>query len=262
MKKIVISILLVLGISLLIFSKKTFQKEKISSTQNAKIITEQILENTNHDIEVKFPQFYGLTENSDKIINDIIKDGIYDFIEVKKSDMILYNLYLRLDYKIEYLNDNFISIAYSGIWIPATDNIGFRGGDEFYTINIDIMQGKVIQLNDFLVDTNKIYDLLEQDKFECINPPENIKENGLFSRYSNTSRNMIKEEISSDITKESNQRRVQWYVTGNALVLCISENRYLHKYSVSLDEVKEFLNADIMSKIKDLEPTAAKLTIK
>lgn len=239
MKKILVSIFFALGISAMIFS------------ENVQIITEQYLENTDNDIEVKYPQFYGLTENRDEIINEIIKEDIYSTIESKKNGMTLHNLYLWLEYEIEYLNDSFISIIYSGIWMPTYNDIGFRGGRQLYTINIDINQAKVIQLSDFLNDASKIYDLLEQDKFECVNPPDNIEEDGLFSRFDDSTKDMIKEELLSNVTKEPNQRWVRWYIADGNLVFGIIENRYLYKYSIALDETKEFLNADIINMILD-----------
>ena len=66
--------ILALGISSILFTREIFSKEASERTENVKIITEQILENTDNDIDVKFPQFSGLKENKDKIINGLIND--------------------------------------------------------------------------------------------------------------------------------------------------------------------------------------------
>lgn len=136
MKKVVISMFLILGISSILFTKKIFSNEESEKIEHIKIITEQILENTDNDIDVKYPQLSGLKDNRDEIVNDLIKNEICSSVEAKKNGMTSHNLYLLLEYEIKYLSNDFISISYSGIWIPTGNGIGFRGGDELYTINI------------------------------------------------------------------------------------------------------------------------------
>lgn len=236
-KKNMIVICFIVAICLMGFLYKGLTQGMFTYTPNVSIVNNQIIQN---DISINYPEFSNLNQNDDKIINDLIKDYLHKLVEQKKISIFKeYNLYLNLNYEIKYFSDNFISICFMGSE-GVLNNVGRGFGLSLYAINIDVKQAEIVDVEDIIVQYNSIYELLAQDKFESITTIEGIKGGYYFSSQFNS-------PDQEDGLEGSN---LKYYITEEKLVLVISGGRQYYEYAININNITEYLNKDILSKIK------------
>lgn len=241
MKKLLICIICILLIGSL--ASSSYSSDIASKyDKNVKIKSIPININDQDNISIIYPEINGLNKREEKLINALIKNNIYEIVVRKEEDMYEgYNLLFSLDYKIAHISDEFISICYTGYSSPLNSGRGYT--DEFYTINIDAAQGKIVDKKDAFKDENQIFNLLMQDKFESITEKEGIKGKYLFSDLVNDFHLIEpKEGLESPDLK--------YFIDGNNLVFAVLDTSGVYEYTIEISKIKNFFNSDILDKIQ------------
>ena len=138
-------------------------------------------ETINKNIVIEYPQLIGLKNKSlQNKINKEIREAALEPIE--KGDYIYNydNLNWLVDYTIEYIDKNVISIVFRGFSYPV-DGSHARGTYRIYAVNINLNTGKKIRIDELLKDSYK--NILNLSKVnECLR--NNIYENKNRYEYS------------------------------------------------------------------------------
>lgn len=197
------------------------------------ILDRHIVEINENHIEISYPMALGI-ENKDRV-NEIIRNYIYEMVERDRAGIYeMYGLLLILDYKIEFLNDKFISIKYEGSF-GAIGNAGRGYIRLIYTLNIDMQEGKIINKEDIIKNEKEIFELLMQDRFEIIGGTVDMPP------FSSTQAIRKNEGM-----KASN---LDYYINEGKFIIVQGAYSAHAKCSIDLDEVKEYLDEDIVEKI-------------
>ena len=135
------------------------------------------------DIEIFYPELQGM-DNAEKEerINQLIESEAKRLIP-KENDIPVewvedgYIICVFLDYEVKFLNNNVISILYTGM-----DGCIVKGLDgAIMTSIIDLQTEKVIKLSDIITDMNQLHSLLLGDQFQNITLWEGIAGSDLIS---------------------------------------------------------------------------------
>lgn len=225
-------------------------ERNISPCEESFSVTSQYIvdDKARNDVIIEYPQISGLKGIKDIFVNKLIKNEIYQLVERSESSMNKhYALILYLNYEIKYLSNDFISIVYKGSW-GARFNAGRGYANRLYSINIDVNQNKILNVSDVIKNGDAVYDILAQDKFESINTIEGIKGNYKFSsKHDHIQQGEIKKELNSK--NKSADPYLDWYISDNNLVFAIGEPWSYYEYSISINEIKEFLYPDFYEKM-------------
>ena len=135
----------------------------------------------NKNIVIEYPQLIGFKNKSlqNKINKEIRKAALEP---IEKGDYIYDydNLKWLVDYTIEYMDKNVISIVFRGFSRPVNDPT-VRGTYRIYAVNINLNTGKKIRIDELLKDSYK--NILNLSKVnECLR--NNIYENKNRYEYS------------------------------------------------------------------------------
>lgn len=240
MKKLFIYFFTVLIAGFLI-NQSSYLRGEDKTSKAIEIITKEISETGKNDIEVNYPEFHGLSNGQDTVVNILIRDDICGLVRQDKKSMYeAYNLLLHLDYEVKHLNNEFISIYYSGTWGALNSGRGYH--DYFHAINIDIKQAKIVTKNDIFNNKTEIFKMLMQDKFDSITTTDGIKGAYPFSFFVN--------EIGwVDPDKGLDPPAFEYYIDGDNLVIAYTDGDS-HEYSIAIDKVDKYLNEDILKLIR------------
>lgn len=240
MEKIVIYLFAVLSAGFLM-NQSIDSRAEDTTSKDIEIITEELSEAGQNDIEVNYPEFHGLSNGQDTVVNLLIRDDICGLVRQNKNSMYeAYNLLLYLDYEVKHLNHEFISIYYSGTWGALNSGRGYH--DYFHAINIDIKHAKIVTKNDIFNNKTEIFKMLMQDKFDSITTTDGIKGAYPFSFFVN--------EIGwVDPDQGLDPPAFEYYIDGDNLVIAYAEGDS-HEYSIAIDKVSKYLNEDILKLIR------------
>lgn len=234
MKKII----LMAFISVCYFLNLNFSiQDKIIPVKSAAAIDKCIREEEPNEVMVTYPMFNN--ENQDMGLNRLIEKNIQNFVQQSK-DKVRYNIILHLDYKLECVNDKFISIFYFG-YKGAVHNEG-RLHSEVNTINIDVEHLKEINKDDFFINKNAVLNLLMQDKFESISIIESVKGGYKFSSLADYS--------SIDLTEGLDSSCLSFYINGDNLIFVVNDSSVYYEFSIAIDEIENYLNKDVLEIIQ------------
>lgn len=213
------------------------------SAPNINIADQLIIDKNQNDIEVNYPEFNGLNNGQDAVVNALIKDNIYETVSRLRDSMYEgYHLFMSLDFEVKHLSDNFISICYTGWKGALTAGRGYT--DCLYTLNIDVKQGKIVSKDDIFSNKKQIYELLTNNKFESITTIDGVKGGYPFSFFAN--------EIDFIDSKEGiDSPNFKYYINGNNLVIVFSESNGYHEYSIEINKVKKYINEDVLKLIQE-----------
>ena len=159
-KWIIVFLLLIL----IVCFKVIYERQSISFTVNQKMYTNY---NGHNNITIYFPQLSGMRDKEKEFkINVLIEEDIKKIL----SQSPLYaesNLFLYLNYEVELLSKNIISIVYRGSEGAAVNNHS-QIPCIFMATTINFEKEAVLSLNDFITDFDELSRLLLADKFKNI----------------------------------------------------------------------------------------------
>ena len=199
------------------------------SAFNKSIVIEEdhIIEKNENDIKITYPVILGL-ENSDKV-NELIKSHIYGIVEDHKRTISeSYDIFLVLEYEINFLNDRFASIGYRGFWSALGSGRGRPS--RIYTINIDLEEEKLVSKSDMVENKSEIFKLLIDGKFKF--------SGGIDAKPEEWDRLDGFEDASLD-----------YYIDEDRFYFTLSNVHRYGIYSIDIDQIKEYLNKDIVEKL-------------
>lgn len=228
-------------------------------------------------VEIQYPQFINIEddEKRQKINNLILQDvekivqSGHEFTEemMIETDGRYYGTFVaHLDYEICYLDEDFISIVYSGGCGHMTIG-GGQGVPTFLMVsNIDIENEKIVTMDDFVNDLEELNTLLLEDKFECVSTWEGIDWDWRVSEeYANKESELL--ENLQNNTFDFYDRYVDWYIKDKRLVFVSFMQYEYQEYAIDLadikgimhDEYKDIIsNSEIEVQYQDIEQNIAK----
>ena len=217
--------------------------EDESCSQGIGVIRKRIFREDTSDIEVYYPAVVSRDKARDRKINQLIEGHIYELINMwsdahQNDDEITY--FMDLNFKITYISDSFISISYigdSGFGVKMAKTM--RLLREYFTVNIDVKDLKIIEMDDIIQDKDQIYRLLAADQFEQTTLWDGVK--GCYPYSENSDAVGPETGLSSDYFR--------FYIQGNRFGLLFDPGRYYYEYEIDLDRVREYLNQDILDRI-------------
>ena len=119
-------------------------------------------------IDIFYPQIHGIGNGErGECINTIIKE---DALKQVRGSMIL-DLVHGLDYEIKFLDGELASIVYEGYHGGS----GGRLPPTAFVTNIDIREGKLLELKDVVTDLGVLCEMLLEDRFENVTMWDGMK---------------------------------------------------------------------------------------
>ena len=218
-------------------------------------------------VKLSYPQ---MTGNSDKEkeskINRLIEADIKKLMELAAPDeengyIFVIGTFL---YEIEYVDEKFISISYSG-WVVRQRKGPYGFPATMMATTIDCEEMKVLELKDVVSDLNGLCQMLLDDRFEGITLWDGV---GDLEKVSTTYRWAgaecgLLEDLNGD------DRDIEWYIkeremsfserwsafwgddvdkalAGKDFVIVTLRDYYYHEYAIDMRQIRELLKEDFV----------------
>lgn len=206
------------------------------------------------DLEIFYPELQGM-DNAEKEerINQLIESEAQRLIP-KENDIPDewvedgYIICVFLDYEIKFLNNNVISILYTGM-----DGCIVKGLDgAIMTTIIDLQAEKVIKLSDIITDMKQLHSLLLEDQFQNITFWEGIASSDSISEvYKEEREGWLMDALNGTSQEHS---FIEWYTDGRNLII-VSTSPYgkedYNEYAASLESIQEVVSQEFVKRLYD-----------
>lgn len=219
--------------------KETDKKIDVRIIRKLYIYTEQ-----RNEIEIYYPQLSGLEDTAkEKRINTLIEEDVKKVIgeKNKEGDDTLYCI--NLDFEIKFLNENMLSILYTGrrgyIMPGRARMIGKAIGT-----TIDIEEEKIITLKDVVTDSPELRDMLLADEFDNI-----TKWEGKAGTFEVSWEYRGYEDKEYELERDLQAEERQWYTDGEHFIVILEEFADYNEYSISNDLVRHILDEEFLEKL-------------
>lgn len=204
------------------------------------------------DIEIFYPQLQGMEDaEKEKRINQLIAVEAQRLIPEQRefSEECIKDGYVMcvfLDYEIEFLNSNIISILYKGM-----NGCMVKGLDgAVMATTIDIKMEEVIKLSDIVIDMEKLHYWLLSDQFQGITLWEGVASNSLLSEEYKDERKVWLLDALNGVSKE--HAYIEWYTDGMNLII-VSTSPYgmedYNEYAARLEYVQDVISQVFLKKL-------------
>ena len=195
------------------------------------------------DAHIDYPQLSGMEdEEKEKRLNIMIEKDAMKVLERDVSDKEGNEgrFTVGLDYDIKYMDDQIISILYTG-WFGA---VGARCPAIAIVTTIDMKEERVLTLENVVADYELLYDLLMADKFENITNWDGMVGQYTVSQEYEHKISTLSENLNGD------DRDIEWYIDDEYFVIVILRGMPdYNEYAISLQDARDFLKKDFLKKI-------------
>lgn len=206
------------------------------------------------DIEIFYPQLQGMEDaEKEERINQLIEVEAQRLIPKRRgfSEECIEDGYVMcvfLDYEIQFLNSNIISILYKGM-----NGCIVKGLDgAVMATTIDLNTEEIIKLSDIITDMEKLCCWLLSDRFQGITLWEGVASNSLLSEEYKNERKVWLMDALNGISEE--HAYIEWYTDGMNLVI-VSTSPYgmedYNEYAASLESVQNVISQVFLKKLSE-----------
>lgn len=216
-----------------------YERRSSSFTVSQKVYTNH---NGYNNITIYFPQLSGMWDKEKEFrINALIEEDIKKILNQSP----LYaesNLFLYLNYEVELLSKDVISISYKGSEGAAINN-NFRIPYFFMATTINFEKEAILSLNDFITDFDELSRLLLEDKFENISIWDSVKETQKISwNYEGEKEALLLEQLIKAKDFDFEHHYIEWYTDGKNLVI-VNMDPYsnYNEYAIDFKEIKNIV---------------------
>ncbi len=234
-KWIIVFLLLIL----IVCFKVIYERQSISFTVSQKMYTNY---NGHNNITIYFPQLSGMRDKEKEFkINVLIEEDIKKIL----SQSPLYaesNLFLYLNYEVELLSKNIISIVYRGSEGAAVNNHS-QIPCIFMATTINFEKEAVLSLNDFITDFDELSRLLLADKFKNISTwDEERRAQKISWSYEGEKEKLLLEQLINAKDFDLAHHYIEWYTDGkNLIIVAIEPYSYYTEYAIDFKEIKNIV---------------------
>lgn len=234
-KWIIVFLLLIL----IVCFKMIYERQSSNFIVNQKMYTNH---NGHNNITIYFPQLSGMRDKEKEYkINVLIEEDIKKIL----GQSPLYaesNLFLYLNYEVELLSKNIISIIYRGSEGAAVNNHS-QIPCIFMATTINFEKEAVLSLNDFITDFDELSRLLLEDKFENISVWDSVKGAQKISwNYEGERKKLLLEQLIKAKDFDFEHHYIEWYTDGKNLVIVnIDPYSNYNEYAIDFKEIKNIV---------------------
>ena len=152
------------------------------------------------------------------------------------------NLFLYLNYEVELLSKNIISIVYRGSEGAAVNNHS-QIPCIFMATTINFEKEAVLSLNDFITDFDELSRLLLADKFKNISTwDEERRAQKISWSYEGEKEKLLLEQLINAKDFDLAQHYIEWYTDGkNLIIVTIEPYSYYTEYAIDFKEIKNIV---------------------
>ncbi len=206
------------------------------------------VKNVTTDVEIQYPKLTGFEDNAkENRINALIEndakrlmDSLLQTERLEESQLCVW-----LDCEITYLDDDLLSIFYTGQYgfiVP------WQGPDAVaMATTIDLEKEEILNLKDIIADLSGLEQMLLNDEFENISVWDGeISTLRISNEYSGEAKELLTKGLQSD-GNETN-RNIEWYIKDNNLVI-VSLRSYYNEYAASLSQVQNLMTEEFLVKV-------------
>lgn len=206
------------------------------------------VKNITTDVEIQYPKLTGFEDNAkENRINSLIEDDAKRLMDslLQTEWLEESQLCVWLDCEITYLNDDLLSIFYTGQYgfiVPA------QGPDAVaMATTIDLEKEEILNLKDIITDLSGMEQMLLNDEFENISVWDGeISTLRISQEYGGEAKELLTEGLQSDGTEA--KRNIEWYIKDNNLVI-VSLRSYYNEYAASLSQVQNLMTEEFLMKV-------------
>lgn len=194
---------------------------QIDKAKNTKIATNSVTPvyattkttYANRDIMINYPQLKNLKDtNLTDLINRVIKS---EAIKVLKNyDGGINNLTLKVDYNINWMSNNILSIQYIGTEYIKNE---LNTNNVFYTTNIDINKGTKIRLKDIINIDDSFIKKIKNGKYKAFSNQVDLDKKSKEEINQNTNSELIKYLSNADDISALNELSAFSYFTKDSI---------------------------------------------
>jgi len=121
-------------------------------------------------INIKYPRITGLLDNEDEVrLNELIRSEAVLILERYCWDYID-GLGLSIDFEIKLINQEFLSIAYTGWGVASIEGKPGKPVSWFYTTNIELRHVERVRLSNIVFIDERLLDKFRECQFTLVYP--------------------------------------------------------------------------------------------